>query len=112
MTNPDIQTPINIDAPPPAVIAAAVEEAPVTKTKKHAAPKKAAKVAKAAKAPKAKKPAKEKKVRKIAGVKAQGQVAKEAMKLVKALAKEKDVSPAEIVRRAVHKFVGFKEEAA
>jgi hypothetical protein len=83
------------------------------KAAKKPAAKKAAKVkaapkAKAAKAPKAKAAPKAKRT---AGVKAQGQVAKEAFRLLKAMAKEKGVSPAEVVRLAVHKYVGFKEAA-
>lgn len=91
-----------------------VKKPAAPKVKKAAAPKKKAAAPKPAKktaAPKAKKVAAPKpaKVSKKAGVKAQGQVHKEAFRLLKAMAKEKGVKAAEIVRLAVHKFVGFKE---
>jgi len=121
--------PINLDAPASAaapVAATAVEEVTVVKKRRgrppgssnktkpaarRGRPPKIAKAPKAAKAPRVAK-VKTPKVAKpprVAGVKAQGQVAKIAMKTLKGMAKDEGVRVAELVRRAVHKYVGHKE---
>jgi hypothetical protein len=108
----ELAPPVDITpASSPQDVAAAIahSEAAVKAPAKKAPAKKAPKKAPVKKAPKAPKVAKAKRV---AGVKAQGQVTKEAFRLLKALAKEKGVRPAQIVTLAVHRFVGFKPTEA
>lgn len=92
-------TPV-VDAPTETVVVKKAHSRTRAASSRKTATKTATKTAKAPKATK---------VKRTAGVKAQGQVHKEAFRLLKAEARERGVKPAEIVRLAVHKFVGFKE---